>query len=450
MPRKTSTGRRITRIALGSAAALALAWTAPSALAQKFNTLTPENKAAQDKAWTLDQSNWEKAEGLLPDSVLKRLKAGEYTFKVAPLDDERFKQNLGANYWTASEANAGKYDLDPETCGLKYADSGEIPDHVFGQPFPKIDPKDPLAGCKIAWNFYLGNQLGGGVGATFTLNGIDPQGEFRRIKMYLHVNGYLGRTKKAEVNKENLRATTISHAMEPADAEGVNILTQQLNDWTSTDRMWAFIPQSRRARRVNAATRSDPLAGLDIFSDDLNCFAGKPEYYKWKLIREGKVLAPVIGPYALPQEPGETPTRFNVNIPYLRGGYETPGNKGAPWQITENLTLVERPAWIVEGHSTDPYYNFGKVIIWIDKDMGRIYWKDVHNRAGEYFYTAMCGYHFSNNESGDYGVMTPNLVMGVNDKTNRAALGGRYDSQFVEKSFDPDYFSLRALSRLSD
>jgi hypothetical protein len=202
--------------------------------------------------------------------------------------------------------------------------------------------------------------------------------------------------------------------------------------------MWAFLPQSRRARRVNAATRSDPLAGLDIFSDDLNCFAGKPEYYKWKLVRESKVLAPVIGPYALPQKGTDTPTRFDVSIPYLRGGYETPGNEGAPWQITENLTMVE------------PYYNFGRVVMWIDKEMGRIYWKDVHNRAGEYFYTAMCGYHFSNNENGDYGVVTPNLVMGVNEKTNRAALGGRYDSQFVEKDFASDYFSLRALSRLSD
>jgi hypothetical protein len=62
----------------------------------------------------------------------------------------------------------------------------------------------------------------------------------------------------------------------------------------------------------------------------------------------------------------------------------------------------------------------------------------------------MCGYHFSNNDDGTYGIVTPNLVMGVNDKTNRAALGGRYDSQFVEKNFDPNYFSLRALSRLSD
>jgi hypothetical protein len=38
----------------------------------------------------------------------------------------------------------------------------------------------------------------------------------------------------------------------------------------------------------------------------------------------------------------------------------------------------------------------------------------------------------------------------VNDKTNRAALGGRYSSQFIERDFPRDYFSLRTLSKISD
>ena len=62
--------------------------------------------------------------------------------------------------------------------------------------------------------------------------------------------------------------------------------------------------------------------------------------------------------------------------------------------------------------------------MYFDKDMYRIYWKMVHNRAGEYFYTAMCGYHFVKNDE-TFSAVFPNLVVGVNDKTNRAALGGR-------------------------
>jgi uncharacterized protein DUF1329 len=403
----------------------------------------------QDPEYTLDSTTWQKAEGLLPDPVLKRIKAGDYSFHVVPVDAQKFHENFTSAYWAASEANEGKYDLDAETCGLKDKATGKMPEHVFGKPFPRIDPKDPLAACKIAWNFYLANQLGEGSGATFTLNGIDRNGEFRRIKLWLHANSYLGRTKKADSNPENLRGTTLSHAMEPSDAEGVNILGQQLNDWTSQDNIWAYVPQTRRSRRVNAASRSDPIAGLDIFSDDLNCYAGKVEYYKWKLVGEGETLAPLLGPYALKQKK-VSDTRSSVEIPYLRGAYETPGSKGAPWQITENLVFVRRPVWILEGESTDPYYNFGKVIMYVDKDMNRIYWKSVHNRAGEYFYTAMCSYHFSKSDDGSFGATTPNMVMGVNDKTDRAALGGRYQDQFLERNFDPAYFSLRSLSRLSD
>ena len=40
--------------------------------------------------------------------------------------------------------------------------------------------------------------------------------------------------------------------------------------------------------------------------------------------------------------------------------------------------------------------------MYMDKDMYRIYWKLVHNRAGEYFYNAMCAYHWSKNADGTF------------------------------------------------
>lgn len=397
----------------------------------------------------LSAPNWREAADLLPDPVLQRVRAGDYEFVVAVVDDDRFRQNYPQRYWAASEANEGLYDVDRDTCGLKRADDGKLPEHVFGQPFPRIDPADPMAGCKVAWNFYLANQIGGGQGATFTLNGVDRNGEFRRIKMWLHTNAYMGRPEPIEQNPENLRAAQISHAMEPADAEGVNILAHSINDWEQPDSIWAYLPQTRRVRRVNAATRSDPIAGLDIFADDLNCYAGKPEYYEWELVGDQRILAPIIGPYAFSQKPvGDT--RSEVDVPYLRAGYETPGSKGAPWQVTENLLFVERPVWKLRGQSRDPYYNFGPVTMYVDKEMSRIYWKNVHNRAGEYFYTAMCGYHWSKSEDGAFGSTAPSLVLGVNDKADRAALGGRYEKQFIEREFDASHFSIRALSRLAD
>ena len=404
-----------------------------------------------DDTWILDANNWQEGEKLLPDPVLKRLKAGEYWFKVVPVDPAKFKSNYSKTFWDATAANAGKYDLESTQCGLVDKSTGKLPDYVFGLPFPKIDPADPKAGCKIAHNFNFAGLQGGGGGATFTLNGVDTNGQFRRIKAFIHSMGYQGRHGgKIQDNQENLQAQAVGAAIEPIDVEGVSTLTKRFWDWESQDAIWAYVPSTRRARRVNAATRSDPVAGLDIFSDDLNCYGGKIEYYQWKLAGEGTILAPVLQPYPvqMSQDPKRS-SRFLVKTPYMSAGYEKPGSKGVPWWIQENLVFVPRPVWIVEGQSTDPYYNFGKVIMYFDKEIYRIYWKLVHNRAGEYFYTATCGYHFVKNDE-SYSAVFPNLVIGVNDKTNRAALGGRYQSSFIEHEWDPKYFSIRTITRFTD
>ncbi len=406
---------------------------------------------AEDEAkpWTLDSNNWQLGKDLLPEVILNRVKNGDYSYKVVPVDPDKFRQNYSKKFWEASEANAGKFDVDAATCGLKDVKTGKVPDFYFGYPFPKIDAKDPMAACRMAWNFTAANQMGNGQGATFTLNGIDGNGEFKRIKLWLHINSFMGRSAGPLPNPENLRDVSMSHVLEPQDVDGVGGLGKRLNDWTSQDQSWFYVPSTRRVRRVNAATRSDPVAGLDIFADDLNCYGGKVEYYRWKLIGEGNILAPVLSPYPLAQKK-VTETRSEVEIPYFKGAYETPGAKGVPWLIVENLQMIPRPVWIIEGESEDPYYNFGKVIMYMDKEMYRIWWKLVHNRAGEYFYNAMCAYHWSKNADGSFTTVTPNMVVGVNDKTNRACLAGRYSAQFIETKYDDDYFTLHNLTHMSD
>jgi len=412
----------------------------------------PQARAASDdQPWVLDANNWQEGKDLLPDPVLKRLKDGQYWFKVVPVDPVKFKDNYSKKFWDATAANEGKYELDQKTCGIKDKSTGKIPDFVVGLPFPKIDKSDSQAACKIAQNFAFAGSQGGGGGATFTLNGVDTNGEFRRVKAFIHAMGYQGRLDgKIDQNPENLAGQALAGAIEPKDVEGVSTLTKRYWDWESQDSIWAYVPSTRRARRINAATRSDPVAGLDIFGDDLNCYAGKIEYYQWKLVGEGSILAPVIQPTPCSMRPSkDSKTRFDVTTPYASAGYEKPGSKGAPWWLQDNVVFVPRQVWIVEGESTDPYYNFGKVIMYFDKDIYRIYWKLVHNRAGEYFYTAACGYHFVK-DGEDFSTVSPNFVIGVNDKTNRAALGGRYQSSFIERNWDPNYFSLKTLTHMTD
>src|SRR5262249_3682940 len=83
---------------------------------------------------------------------------------------------LSKEFWGATAANEGKYELDQKTCGIKDKATGKIPDFIVGLPFPKIDKSDPQVACKIAQNFAFAGSQGGGGGATFTLNGVDTSG----------------------------------------------------------------------------------------------------------------------------------------------------------------------------------------------------------------------------------------------------------------------------------
>ena len=407
-------------------------------------------RARADESWTLDASTAEKARDLVPEPVLKRVRAGEYRFPVVPADPAKFRANYSVPFWEASAANDGKYDLDGATCGLRDKATGKVPDFYFGYPFPNVARDDPQAGCKIAWNFTAASLMAGGTGASFYLTGLDQNGAYRTVRTRIQATGFVGRHGGPIPNPDRLVAKATSLALEPRDVEGVSTLTVRHLDWDKPDDMWAFVPQTRRARHISAASRSEPVAGMDIFADDINCYAGKVEAYKWKLVGEGDVLAPIVAqPYALPQR-RVSPTRWVIDTPALPARFEAKDGKGAPWLITGGLVFVPRPAWIVEGESTDPYYNFGKVRMYFDREMYRIYWKVVNNRAGEYFYNAMCGYTFGRTDDSRMSAVLPSLVVGVNDKTNRAAIGGRPRDQFIEEAFDADDFTLKAITRLRD
>jgi len=275
-----------------------------------------------DQPWTLEANTWERGKDLVPEPVLRRVKAGEYWFRVVPADPARFHDNYSRPFWDATAANDGKYDLDPNTCGLRDKATGKVPDFYFGYPFPKIDPKDPDAGCKIAWNFTAASLMAGGTGASFYLTGVDKDGPYRTIRTRIQATSYVGRHGGPIANPERLVAKATSVALEPVDVEGVSTLTVRHLDWDAKDDMWAYVPQTRRARHISAASRSDPVAGMDIFADDINCYAGKVETYKWKLVGEAHTLAPVVSqPYALPQR-AVSPTRWLIDTPPLRANFE--------------------------------------------------------------------------------------------------------------------------------
>src|SRR5262245_57508372 len=124
--------------------------------------LTGPVLADDAKPWVLDASTADRGKDLLPEPVMRRVRAGEYRFPIVPADPARFRDNYSRPFWTATAENAGKYDLDEKTCGLRDKATGKVPENYFGYPFPTVTRDDPHAGCKIAWNFTAASLMAGG------------------------------------------------------------------------------------------------------------------------------------------------------------------------------------------------------------------------------------------------------------------------------------------------
>jgi uncharacterized protein DUF1329 len=86
----------------------------------------------------LDHTTFEVARAVLPAELLKYGLAGDFAVTVQPTTD----RPLRAQYIAATEHYASQVELG----------EGELRNYVAGLPFPLIDPHDPRAGEKVAWN----------------------------------------------------------------------------------------------------------------------------------------------------------------------------------------------------------------------------------------------------------------------------------------------------------
>ena len=65
--------------------------------------------------WVLDANNWQEGKDLLPEPVVKRLKDGRVLVQGRPgRSGEVQATNYAKKFWDATEANEGKYDLEPK------------------------------------------------------------------------------------------------------------------------------------------------------------------------------------------------------------------------------------------------------------------------------------------------------------------------------------------------
>ncbi len=339
----------------------------------------------------IDKSNWQEIEGLIPNSALERVKAGDYTVQLATLD---FDPAQYQPPWVTEsyKKNAGKYIIN-EKSEIADAGTGKLAKVVIGLPFPpnEINKDDPKAVEKILHNgFTMRDAYGSMTTKGQRLALFTPAKYERHIEIQYWAQPFYGHPKTATLdNPSDYQNISLILVTEPYDMAGTAMMTWRYKT-SKPDTLFGYVPAIRRVRRMTPAGRSDSLFGTDFTRDDGNWsgFDGKIPEFEWKLVGETEMLAEFLSTdISMAERNKDGAWKAEDNGPdYPVFGSERPDWEGVSWWNMKSV-WVKRPVWIVEGQSKNPYYNYGKTVSYIDKDTFIGIWKDIYDRSGQHWKT---------------------------------------------------------------
>jgi len=288
---------------------------------------------------TLSARNWGIAEEVLPSELLACVREGELTITVAPTQDFP----LHERYRAATLRYAADVRLDAQ---------GNIENYTAGLPFPVLDPADPQAGLKLAWNLRF-RSLGGDseeLRITWTtLQGakVERSLEMRMWRLRLTHRTILTPSQLLP-NPLGLYHVTVSEMLNPAELRGWQSVTYRYDNARQPDDTWVYAP-----RQVTALSS-------DYHGEDGYGYNGSVHSHTWRYLGETVVLAPVGIPHGAPSFAGRN------------GWYPAD-----PYQL--------RRAHLLEAIAKDPGHQYARRIFYVDTQLWMPFYTLGYNRQGEFF-----------------------------------------------------------------
>jgi len=394
----------------------------------------------------LDKSNCNEAKDLLPEHVTERFCNGDYKAEIIEIKDDAFQYSK--KFKAGSEANAGKYYVTDD--GYMYETASKTwPHYWYGYPFPNLDEKDPQAGYKVMYNHQVARFQVDDVYWFLAVKWATPSGFDRSVEFGAYATWFIGRHSGPTDNPDDTYLKDIIFGVAPYDVVGVSTLEWFHTDPTTWQSVWAFVPTIRRVRRLTASNTSEGLFGAIIARDDPYGWAGKIQYMNWKLIGVKDMLVPIAptgmekamlpgeaSPKKLPsddsliKDKGEIPRGQVARITWapeerVEIGYEKEGWDGAAWWPTQ-MKLAKRRCWVVEATPKDPYYAYGRRVLYIDTVAYWAYWATLYDRAGEFWKTMAYMEKMAYTPGRDMTVRHPFWYLGEDVRQNRASF---FDAQ---------------------
>ena len=334
----------------------------------------------------IDKTNWEKAQGFLPEPVLGWVKKGDFILNI---DKPNFELSdcFPPFQIEAFETNVGKYELDGDG-GIIDAKTGKPADHIVGLPFPKIAEDDPRLAEKLMQNNHYMQYLVGNVRLHFQSLFLTRAGFVREAGLLGMQMAMVGHPGELEIpNPRRMEKCSLGILKTPYDVAGTALMTWRYLDPNKHDNNFGYSPAIRRVRRVSSANRSDALWGSDFAVDDSNGYDGKVTAFNWKFLRKQEAILPILDVNQVrivKNDQGEWETTSSIKP--LVYGYRKEGWQGAAWAPT-NLCWIKRPVYVLEMAAKDRYYNYGTQYLWIEAETFACSYKVIHDRAGDYWKT---------------------------------------------------------------
>ena len=417
----------MTRYAFWLALVLTCIATVPSALADPLSLDTLQSSFHPYSAgsphhegitlgMTIDQHNWQVAEPLLPAEVLKRVQTGDFTITVQETTDLPPR----ASYITATTQ---------QYLGVALNGGSKIDHYTGGRPFPIIDPTDPRAGEKAAWNFRYRDvpdtmEMRGLMDGVTNTGVVDRSG-MGRMRVRYGMDRVGDETNDPQWEARGVRIKASFEALTPSDIEGNIRITTYFADEAQPSVDLAYSPQQRRTRKgyVNMLTR---MGGgrFDLLQEEQPpfFFIGYLHDYNWLHKGEQTMLMPG----------------------FLQAGQLTFGGKNdwypsVPWELRRVIVLESTPK------GSHPY---SKRIFYLDAQTYTPYCVLAYDPQGDFVRLTLIVHGNPDFVPGSNGIRLP-VPMGATwvNFTQDQAYRMMTSGPAFDQNFSPRRFELMELLR---
>jgi len=269
---------------------------------------------------TINQQNWEVATHLLPVEVLALIQKGDFTITVQETTDLPLRET----YIQATMEQFAKVSLNG---GYK------IEHYQGGRPFPILDPTDPRAGEKAAWNFRY-RDVPDSMEMRGTMDGVTNSGtidrsSIGRMRVRYGMDRVGDEENDSQWESQGIRTKASFEALAPSDIEGNIRITTYYDDQQQPSVDLSYSPQNRRTRKsyVNMTMR---MGGgrYDVLQEEQPpfFFSGYLHDYTWLYTGEHIMLVPGF-----------------LQADHLTFGGKNNWYPNAPWELRKVVVLESTP-----------------------------------------------------------------------------------------------------------